>query len=69
MRNRAGRNLLDNAGFDRFVGQFARGSVLTGRSADTGVSQASAMMRMNCSKVKVAGAPGRCSSLKRTSIA
>jgi len=43
--------------------------LLTGRSAASGFSQASAMICMNCSNVKVAGAPGRCSSVKSTSMA
>jgi len=42
--------------------------VLTGRSA-SGFSHANAMICMNCSNVKVAGAPRRCSSARRTSIA
>src|SRR5436309_783805 len=43
--------------------------LLTGRSDAVGASHARAMICMNCSKGKVAGAPGRASSVKRTSIA
>src|SRR5450631_4089469 len=42
---------------------------LTGRSTVIGCSQASAMICMYCSKVKVPGAPERRSSVKRTSMA